>query len=63
MGIVACRWKRTKACKAHGVGDVIHACCNLNIGFTTKCEVLRPMRPRMCLDVKHIFKNEGKCKG
>ncbi len=53
----------TRTCRAHGVGDVMHACCNFNIGFVTKCEVLGPMRPRMCLDVKHIFKNEGECKG
>ncbi len=35
----------------------------LTFGFTTKSEVQRPMRARMCLGVKHIFTNEGKCKG
>jgi hypothetical protein len=32
-------------------------CRNPNIGSTTKCEVQGPMRPRMCLDVKHTFTN------
>ncbi len=37
-------------------------CRNLNIGFTTKCEVQGPMRLRMCLGVKHILTNGGECK-
>jgi len=32
-------------------------CYNLNIEFATKCEVQGPMRPRVCLGVKHIFTN------
>ncbi len=63
MGIVACRWSKTKACRVHGVGVIIHICCNLNIRFATKCEILGPMRPMMCVNVKHIFKNGGECKG
>jgi hypothetical protein len=38
-------------------------CHNLNIGFTTKCEVQGTMRARMCLGVKHTFTNGGECKG
>jgi hypothetical protein len=38
-------------------------CRNLNIGFVTKCEMQAPMRPKMCLGVKHIFTNGGECKG
>jgi hypothetical protein len=38
-------------------------CCNFNVGFATKCEVQRPMRPTMCLGVKNIFINRGECKG
>jgi hypothetical protein len=44
-----------KTCRAHGVSVDIHACHNLNIGFVTKCEVQEPMRPRICLGVKHTF--------
>jgi hypothetical protein len=32
-------------------------CYNHNIGFVTKCEVQGPMRPRVCLGVKHTFTN------
>ncbi len=38
-------------------------CRNPNIGFVTKCEVQRPMRPKMCLSVKHTLTNGGECKG
>ncbi len=38
-------------------------CYNPNIGFTTKCEVQGPMRPRMCLGVKQTLINGGECKG
>jgi hypothetical protein len=38
-------------------------CRNFNIRFVTKCEMQRPMRPRVCLGVKHTFTNGGKCKG
>jgi hypothetical protein len=41
----------------------ISNCCNFNIGFKIKCEVQGPMRPKVCLSVKHILTNEGKCKG
>jgi hypothetical protein len=41
----------------------VSLCCNLNIRFTTKCEVQGPMRPRMCLGVEHTLTNGGKCKG
>ncbi len=32
---------------------------NLNIGFTTKCEVQGPMRSKVCVGVKHTFTNGG----
>ncbi len=38
-------------------------CCNLNINFTRKCEIQMPMRPKVCLDVKHTLTNGGECKG
>jgi hypothetical protein len=38
-------------------------CHNLNIGFMTKCEVQRPMTPKVCLGVKHALTNGGGCKG
>jgi hypothetical protein len=38
-------------------------CRNPNIGFVTKCEMQGPMRPIMCLGVKHTFTNGGECKG
>ncbi len=41
----------------------VNFCHNPNIEFVTKCEVQRPMRPRVCLGVKHTLTNGGKCKG
>ncbi len=41
----------------------LYLCHKLNIGFATKCEVQRPMRSKMCLGMKHILTNGGKCKG
>ncbi len=41
----------------------IFFCCNSNIGFVIKCEVQGPMRPSVCLGVKHTFTNGGICKG
>jgi hypothetical protein len=38
-------------------------CDNLNIRFATKCVVQGPMRPRVCLGVKHTLTNGGECKG
>jgi len=38
-------------------------CRNPKIGFASKCEVQRPMGPRVCLGVKHTFPNGGECKG
>jgi hypothetical protein len=38
-------------------------CHNPNIGFTIKCEVQGPMKPKVCLRVKHTFTNGGECKG
>ncbi len=37
-------------------------CHNLNIGFVTKCEMQGPMRPKICLGVKHTLRNGGECK-
>jgi len=45
------------------IQDPLVHCHNLNIGFTTNCEVQWPMRPKVCLGVKHIFTNGGECKG
>ncbi len=42
-----------------GVQKKVTLCRNPNIGFATKCEVQGPMRPRMCLSVKHIITNAG----
>ncbi len=36
---------------------------NPNIEFATKCEMQRFMRLKVCLGVKHIFRNRKKCKG
>jgi len=38
-------------------------CRNTNIRFTTKCEVQRPMRSKVCLNVKHILTNGEEYKG
>jgi hypothetical protein len=38
-------------------------CRNFNIRFVTKCEMQRPMKPKMCLGVKHILTKRGECKG
>jgi hypothetical protein len=34
-----------------------------NIGFTIKCEMQGPMKPKVCLGVKHTLTNGGECKG
>ncbi len=34
----------------------------LSLRLSVKCKE-GPMRPKMCLDVKHTFTNEGECKG
>jgi hypothetical protein len=41
----------------------LYLCWNPNIGFVIKCAMQGPMRPRMCLGVKHILTNGGECKG
>jgi hypothetical protein len=67
-------WTPLEMLRYHWISDTISMCnywnyacggkChNLNIGFAIKCEMQRPMRPRVCLGVKHTFTNGGKCKG
>jgi hypothetical protein len=43
------------------VANSLCLCCNLNIGFMTKCEMQRPMRPKMCLGLKCTLTNVGEC--
>jgi hypothetical protein len=38
-------------------------CRNRNIRFMIKYEVQGPMKPKMCLGLKHTFTNGGECKG
>ncbi len=54
---------RQNGIKQGKAGKASEHCRNPTIRFVTKCEVQRPMRPRMCLGVKHTFINRGECKG
>jgi hypothetical protein len=57
-------WRRRGAkCSHMFFLTIVVICRNPNIEFTTKCEVQRPLRSRVCLGVKRTLANGGIMQG